>query len=285
MEPKHQVVKITPELATKLLEHNYKKNRNISRERVRFLSKAMKNGEWTFNPNPITVSTAGEVIDGQHRLHAVISSGVSVEMCLMTGVESGVFKNIDSGMRRRPADSLGISVKIVEVVKAIIIYGTGYHRFVSNSLIEKVYSLFAEELVEFHKTFTLSKKGLTNGPIRLAAIISILNGADKGHVYDTYHSIIHLDFKNMTPVSQLFVKKVVEMISDSDYRIARQGAGYVWHRNTFTMAMDVFNPEKANAGKLVVTQNKIDEAVSLVRKIVLRESVKKGIPTDFSEGV
>jgi hypothetical protein len=45
-------------------------NRNINANRVNAYQRAMVRGEWVFTPDPIVVTDAGDIINGQHRLIA-----------------------------------------------------------------------------------------------------------------------------------------------------------------------------------------------------------------------
>ena len=73
MKTKQQ--KITPELAREILKGN-SKNRKIRQQRVDYLADEMKNGRWQISHQGICIATDGRVLDGQHRLLAVIQSGV-----------------------------------------------------------------------------------------------------------------------------------------------------------------------------------------------------------------
>ena len=78
-------VLLTPERAEELLENNHH-NRKITQQRVREYSKEMMSGLWLYNGESIIVSESGRLLDGQHRLLAVIDSGVTIETELVEGV-------------------------------------------------------------------------------------------------------------------------------------------------------------------------------------------------------
>lgn len=66
-----EVETITPELAADLLSRNMK-NRPVSQQRVRKYMAAMVAGKWLLNGEAIKISIDGRLIDGQHRLKAII---------------------------------------------------------------------------------------------------------------------------------------------------------------------------------------------------------------------
>lgn len=51
---------------------------------------------------------SGRLVDGQHRLQAIIDSGITMRMLVVHGVDDSVFDVIDSGSRRTGADLLHI---------------------------------------------------------------------------------------------------------------------------------------------------------------------------------
>lgn len=101
------VEKITPEIATKYLEMNVH-NRPIHQRHVEFLADEIKQGHWKMNGSSI-VFNKDTLIDGQHRLWAIITAGVSIKTLVVRGVDEGSFATIDTGIMRTAGDVLGIA--------------------------------------------------------------------------------------------------------------------------------------------------------------------------------
>jgi hypothetical protein len=97
---------ITPETAKELLSLNVK-NRAVNRMHVDSLAKEMKNGRWKVNGDTICLN-GSRLIDGQHRLHAVVASGVTIQSFVVTDLPSDVFDTKDVGKRRSPGDTLSV---------------------------------------------------------------------------------------------------------------------------------------------------------------------------------
>lgn len=104
---KSTFVDITPEKAAELLKGNTN-NRHLSKSRVADLAAQMKNDKWLCNGDTIRVSTTGRLLDGQHRLSAIIESKTTQKMLLVTGLPETVFTTIDVGAVRRSGDFLQI---------------------------------------------------------------------------------------------------------------------------------------------------------------------------------
>lgn len=101
-----RVETITPDIAREYLKFNCE-NRPVSKAHVQFLSKMMKNGEWKLNGEAICFE-GDRLVNGQHRLHAVISAGIPVAFLVVRGCERDSFITYDSGKNRSAADVLSI---------------------------------------------------------------------------------------------------------------------------------------------------------------------------------
>lgn len=103
---KAELKTITPEIAANMLEANTS-NRPLTEVNVAGLVKEMKGGRWKVNGDMIRFSDSNIIIDGQHRLHAVVRSGITIQSWVMDGLPSDVFDTIDVGKRRSAGDTLG----------------------------------------------------------------------------------------------------------------------------------------------------------------------------------
>lgn len=74
---KSEKLLITPAIAGQMLKNNNNRNRKISNNTVYSYSNDMKNGKWIDNNIPITIcSDTNDIADGQHRLAAIVHSGI-----------------------------------------------------------------------------------------------------------------------------------------------------------------------------------------------------------------
>lgn len=103
---KVKIVILTPELATELLQKNTI-NRPVTWTKVDEWASMMRAGAWKQNGDTVRLSTCDTLLDGQHRCHAVIKSGVAIDVIMVEGLDRSVFDTIDSGKKRSAADVLG----------------------------------------------------------------------------------------------------------------------------------------------------------------------------------
>ena len=84
-----QVKTITPSYARKLLNNN-PSNRLIRARAVESMARDISNGKWQLTGESIKISSDGSLIDGQHRLSAVIKADTPIQclVCYQVDLES-----------------------------------------------------------------------------------------------------------------------------------------------------------------------------------------------------
>ena len=104
-----QVIAITPELAAYWLEKNHCDNRKLRKDLVSEYAKDMECGRWILTHQGIAFDREGRLIDGQHRLAAVVKSGAVVQMAVTWNIPKDAFLFLDCGLRRRDSDRNAIA--------------------------------------------------------------------------------------------------------------------------------------------------------------------------------
>jgi hypothetical protein len=90
------------------------RNRKLNHKRIKAYAKDISNGHWTMSPSPISFSVDGTLIDGQHRLNAVLAANVPVNMMIAYDVPAESV--IDRGLPRDSGSALYIRGLIDEAV-------------------------------------------------------------------------------------------------------------------------------------------------------------------------
>ncbi len=91
---------VTPEIAKSWLESNASLQRKLNPKVVDEYALAMRKGQWVLTHQGIALDSNGFVIDGQHRLGAIVKSGVAVEMQVTFNASAASFSAIDRGYNR-----------------------------------------------------------------------------------------------------------------------------------------------------------------------------------------
>jgi hypothetical protein len=127
---------ITPAIAEAYLGKNLS-NRHIRNGHVTALASDMTAGRWQPTHMALGFDTDGNLIDGQHRLLAIIQSGVSQWMLVVREVAKSVQEVIDAGAARSGADALKLSGRVdsnhpavAAVARTAILWDEGHHRTV-----------------------------------------------------------------------------------------------------------------------------------------------------------
>jgi hypothetical protein len=100
-----EVVTITPDIASAWLKAN-KCNRPVRRKHVDFLAGEITRGNWQVNGEAIIIAENEDIMDGQHRLLAIIEAGEPIRSLVVYGVKPEAFSTIDTGAVRSGADAL-----------------------------------------------------------------------------------------------------------------------------------------------------------------------------------
>lgn len=99
---------IGPTLASRLMENNIC-NRDFRPGWAKDIARQMKLGRWRASPEPIVITTRGRVVNGQHRLWAVVDTGTTQEFTITVIPDeqfTEIFEILDQGASRSNADVL-----------------------------------------------------------------------------------------------------------------------------------------------------------------------------------
>jgi len=80
---KKELLEITPEIASQYLTSNFR-NRPLRQYWAHELSLRMKEGSFETRREGLIVNSKGELVNGQHRLSAIVESGCTVKMWVAT---------------------------------------------------------------------------------------------------------------------------------------------------------------------------------------------------------
>jgi hypothetical protein len=100
-------VRITPAIAQAFLNYN-RNNRALSDKRVDLYTEEMQRGAWKENGDTVRFSKSQKLLDGQHRLTAIVRSGTTQRMVVVTGLDDETQVTVDTGKKRAPFDVLSI---------------------------------------------------------------------------------------------------------------------------------------------------------------------------------
>lgn len=103
-----EIIEITPEMATEMLGHNTG-NRNIKASGVRRYVDDIENDRWIFTGDSIRFDSTGRLLDGQHRLTAIVRTGRTMRAIVIRGLDPKAQEAMDLGIGRSTGDLAGTS--------------------------------------------------------------------------------------------------------------------------------------------------------------------------------
>ena len=182
------IERITPSIASEYLRKNTPFNRSIRSKRVETYADEMRRGGWKLNGESICFNKKGELVDGQHRLLAIIKAGVPIETTVIRGIENDVVLFDRGGNRTetqilrmrndvvfKPSNSIIASIKLY----LTITYGINSARVWSSAAIVEFINTFASTLQEVHEITEVSSSKYTSTQVntKKACIQTAVMGA------------------------------------------------------------------------------------------------------------
>jgi hypothetical protein len=120
------IERITPAIAAAYLDASNTSNRPMRPQHVRALASDMQAGMWMLTHEPIAFASDGVLLDGQHRLAAIVQSNKSVEVAVARDCKRETFVVVGCGSQRKASDVLSLAgeqnaVKLSAMVVSAII--------------------------------------------------------------------------------------------------------------------------------------------------------------------
>jgi hypothetical protein len=144
---------VTPEIAAEWLKKNVG-NRPLNIAAVKRLARALTAGEYVLTHQGIAFDASGMLIDGQHRLHAVVESGVAIDLMVTRGVATQAREKIDTGKVRTVAHVLSFRFGLARK-----------EAHAASALLHAIFTLNGQQRsginpVELHAAFAQYRRGL-----------------------------------------------------------------------------------------------------------------------------
>lgn len=100
---------IDSELAKKYLALNFENNRRPAPRAISNMVESMKNGDFHLSWDCIAFSDNDVLVNGQHRLNAVIESNIICKFFVIRGIPHETIKCFDTGNKRKQADRIAVA--------------------------------------------------------------------------------------------------------------------------------------------------------------------------------
>ncbi len=177
------ITNVTPLMASEFLEKN-KSNRKINKNQLDMIVRSIEDNKWRLTHQGVAFYEDGELADGQHRLHAILKTGVTLKMPVFTGIkkDSETVLAIDCGKGRTVVDSASISgfeikPSDLSVAKGLEFGYIGKHsKKLSHSESCHICSKYSVYLDIINKIFPKNVPYITIAPVKVALANALRDG-------------------------------------------------------------------------------------------------------------
>lgn len=260
---KAEILTVTPEMAAQWLSKRHPRQMDrYSPVVAAGYAKQMDSGAWDEqHPQGIAISTDGYLLDGQHRLEALLMHGDPVRMLVVMGVDKETYRHIDAQYPRSLAFRAGRDrdhMSVLSTILALARYGGEKVR----STVEDVDA--CDEFCKHEYDLFVAKVGsrrrlrLNPAALRTAAILRLkVNEAFSDAICDAYLGYLSGDFKSAPRSMSALYRRMTE-----EYNPSMQ---------TFCLAWKAFDPNGFDNQKIQL--NSIPDMIKQLQRGVLRPLV------------
>lgn len=220
-------------------------NRKISPQKVKEWKAKMDRGEFAKISQGIAFDKERRLLNGHHRLTAIIQHGGTVPLYVTYNEDRENYKYYDCGIIRSASDRTGIRKNVCNVLTAgfRVIHSKLEKDVDAISRVEAApYGQTAYELEDFCSTIF---RYFSQAPMRAAVVLCALHG-DKTYAFEQYRALVHQDYGSLSPITAVFCRNVLK---------GKYGAtgGIPAAINAFAMGMKVFDARNRDLLKVSVT--------------------------------
>ncbi len=201
------IMEITPAQAKEFLRLN-SRNRPLRPSWVKTLSEIIERGEWMVTHQGIAITRDNQLLDGQHRLAAVIRADITVQMQVTFDCDPATFMVMDGGIKRTVQDQLGIPGMVGTVAR--LLWRLPRHTDnakPSSTQIDQVLS-WSRPLIDEVVDAAGSKSKFSSGAILLPVCVHMMAG--KAEVLPKMVALRTMDFDALPASLKTLTRQVID---------------------------------------------------------------------------
>ena len=202
------VEKITPDQAREFLRKN-KTNRPLRQSWIRTLADIISRGEWKVTHQGVAITTDNELLDGQHRLNAIVLTGIAVEMNVSYDCDPSSFMVIDGGIKRTTSDHLRVPAIMAATAKMIWKLPAPTSTKIPSSQQVAGVLEWARPFIEKTNKVGGTKSKRTSASIQMPVVVHMM-GAREEQVLPLYEAFAAFAIEDMPASVRSLTKQVME---------------------------------------------------------------------------
>jgi hypothetical protein len=248
-----EVMQITPSMADVFLKQNIG-NRAVRQGWVNELAGFIESNQWKTSHQGIAFDKGGRLLDGQHRLMAVLKANRPVKMNVTFEADAESFSVMDQGQRRTAADILSVDRRHAEIVRLAVRTMTNSTRVTPLDL-QTMHAAIGPTCSALVEHCGRANRFFSTAPMKLAAVARVLGGADRDYVFGLYSDLVLGNIDALPPIGKGLVKQYVRGALDTGDVKDKLARGFL-----------VFNPDSRDTTRVQVKD--CDVSVEAIRNIL-----------------
>lgn len=240
---------VTPDMAAEWLAAGNVDNRAIRQTVVRRYADMMRGGEWHATHQGVAFSDR-RLIDGQHRLSAIVQSGIPQWMVIFADQSDVTFGVLDKGVSRNLRDEVPMPGPVLDTISlmAQTLGDTQMSRQVRPQYAVDIGRVMADTIALTCRDYSRSQRGRVIASVRGAVSLRlyIAKPADAAYTLDQWRAWTHLAYGDMTPSLHAAAKRM-ESIGSNGREEATERACVAWI---------AFDPHARNLSKIIIREQK-----------------------------
>lgn len=218
---------VSPEMATNWLSNNGS-NRPLRKSHLASIALAMNADQFKLTHQPIAIDARGMLLDGQHRLRAIVLTGKTVELFVCFGADRSTFDVLDTGLVRTIAERLGTNIYNTTVATTLLrVAGSETNTTAKRQAFEvrDVLTAFGPELSECERLNGWTRRTRSaSSPMRAAILLMIRRESDGRKQY-LLHALEKFMQSELTELPSPFLTLYKQM-QEPPYAAARKSGPY-----------------------------------------------------------
>ena len=282
------VIQVTPRMAETWLKQNTlegKGNRKFRKAHARTIAEEMRRGEWKLTHQGIAFGMSGRLLDGQHRLSAIVESGTTQSILVFIDAPEDTFDNHDRGAMRGIADILAKDAKLTSLGTTLVRLCTrgafNMQRKPIPSEVAKVIDVFTPDIQAMKDASATERPGRTLAAIKAAWLIQHHGASepDKKLLCQQWKAFAEYDPKRMDETTASGDKRL------EHYRAQRGGSMEI---ESACIGWLMFDPARRDLSRVIIknTSTAMDELRAAARvilpELVPLEAASKKLVADKS---
>lgn len=247
-----EILTVTPEMADKWLGKN-EGNRKLREQRAAHLARAIQDGKYRLTHQAIAFSNKGRLLDGQHRLRAVVLSQMPIETVVAFDVPETAFEVMDAGLPRKMYERLRSDPKNTSVATTafrLLLAARNAHEY-ETALIMEIFGPALVKLEQVSKPRTRHRIGKSTQEaaivLRMALAIKDHDEQEQERINWLLGKLRHGDMAGAPSIALAYYKFLLEGPSHQ-VAVSRE-------TDEFARAWVAFDPEKEALIKLQITDH------------------------------